>query len=298
MSKKGGKGIVVCARVRPLMPFETETGEQNCISEKGNTIILNLKTGQQLAYPFTIVVDRNKNNEDTFQAICKPMVKQCLQGYNCIVVAYGQTGCGKTYTMIGKPHHNPPVLGLVPRTIESLLLALPKPELSLSACDSYGTNPNEVKIYDLFSPKNHENITGTHEDLDEERWKNMTGTVNFDMKKLTRMKFVDVMDGARLVIEGNSRNHFAPTGKNPDSSRGHTVLLINVKPPQDGAVIIDESRFIFNDCAGSEGDTALTPKYVAAHSPDTVLKRKLEGGVINTGLLQLKRIFKDLREHS
>lgn len=29
------------------------------------------------------------------------MIKEVLGGYNCTVFAYGQTGTGKTYTMIG-----------------------------------------------------------------------------------------------------------------------------------------------------------------------------------------------------
>ena len=32
-----------------------------------------------------------------------PLVHQVLQGYNCTVFAYGQTGTGKTHTMEGPP---------------------------------------------------------------------------------------------------------------------------------------------------------------------------------------------------
>ena len=31
-----------------------------------------------------------------------PIVENCLAGYNSSIFAYGQTGAGKTYTMIGQ----------------------------------------------------------------------------------------------------------------------------------------------------------------------------------------------------
>lgn len=38
---------------------------------------------------------------DVYQFVAAPMIKEVLAGYNCTVFAYGQTGTGKTHTMIG-----------------------------------------------------------------------------------------------------------------------------------------------------------------------------------------------------
>lgn len=38
---------------------------------------------------------------DVYQAVVAPLINEVLAGYNCTVFAYGQTGTGKTYTMIG-----------------------------------------------------------------------------------------------------------------------------------------------------------------------------------------------------
>lgn len=38
---------------------------------------------------------------DVYQVIVAPLINEVLSGYNCTVFAYGQTGTGKTHTMIG-----------------------------------------------------------------------------------------------------------------------------------------------------------------------------------------------------
>lgn len=42
-----------------------------------------------------------------------PLVESMLEGYNCTIFAYGQTGCGKTHTMMGDPN-DPPERGIIP----------------------------------------------------------------------------------------------------------------------------------------------------------------------------------------
>lgn len=38
---------------------------------------------------------------DVYQHVASPLIDEVLAGYNCTVFAYGQTGTGKTHTMIG-----------------------------------------------------------------------------------------------------------------------------------------------------------------------------------------------------
>ncbi|KAL8111873.1 hypothetical protein AgCh_019541 [Apium graveolens] len=39
--------------------------------------------------------------KDLYEQVVSPIVYEVLEGYNCIIFAYGQTGIGKTYTMEG-----------------------------------------------------------------------------------------------------------------------------------------------------------------------------------------------------
>lgn len=39
---------------------------------------------------------------DLYEQVVSPIVNEALEGYNCTIFAYGQTGTGKTYTMEGE----------------------------------------------------------------------------------------------------------------------------------------------------------------------------------------------------
>ena len=53
------------------------------------------------------------------QDICFPLVEGVLNGYNGTVFAYGQTGCGKSYTMMGVD--DPPAnRGIIPRAFDHI----------------------------------------------------------------------------------------------------------------------------------------------------------------------------------
>lgn len=38
---------------------------------------------------------------EVYSAVVAPLIEEVLSGYNCTVFAYGQTGTGKTHTMVG-----------------------------------------------------------------------------------------------------------------------------------------------------------------------------------------------------
>ena len=52
-------------------------------------------------FTFDAVFDANSKQSDIYDQIMRPIVDSVLEGYNCTVFAYGQTGTGKTYTMEG-----------------------------------------------------------------------------------------------------------------------------------------------------------------------------------------------------
>lgn len=65
-------------------------------------------------FTFDGVYNINDTTLQIYENICFPLISGVLEGYNGTVFAYGQTGCGKSYTMMGveKPIENQ---GIIPR---------------------------------------------------------------------------------------------------------------------------------------------------------------------------------------
>lgn len=49
---------------------------------------------------------QDSNQVAVYQSVVAPLIEEVLSGYNCTVFAYGQTGTGKTHTMIGEESPN------------------------------------------------------------------------------------------------------------------------------------------------------------------------------------------------
>ena len=57
-----------------------------------------------MPFTFDAVYDTNSLQQTVYDEVAFPLVESMLSGYNCTIFAYGQTGCGKTHTMMGEPN--------------------------------------------------------------------------------------------------------------------------------------------------------------------------------------------------
>lgn len=80
-------------------------------------------------HPFTFdwVYDQDSTQDFIYENTALPMVSSMLEGYNATILAYGQTGTGKTYTMEGfKYSGRDPQRGIVPRSMEQIFKYIEK----------------------------------------------------------------------------------------------------------------------------------------------------------------------------
>jgi hypothetical protein len=54
----------------------------------------------------------DSSQKDVYETVAKPIVDSCLEGYSGLILAYGQTSSGKTFTMRGTEHDS---RGIMPR---------------------------------------------------------------------------------------------------------------------------------------------------------------------------------------
>jgi kinesin family protein 3/17 len=73
------------------------------------------------AFSFDFVHDMNDSQEFVYENTARQAVMSVLEGYNATILAYGQTGTGKTHTMEGfKYSAGDPQRGIVPRSMEEI----------------------------------------------------------------------------------------------------------------------------------------------------------------------------------
>ncbi|KAI3675997.1 hypothetical protein L1987_85593 [Smallanthus sonchifolius] len=97
--------IRVYCRVRPFLPGqENQVTSVDYTDEETVAIIVPTKTGREgrKASMFNKVFGPSSTQEDVFSDT-QPLIRSVLDGFNVCVFACGQTGAGKTYTLISNP---------------------------------------------------------------------------------------------------------------------------------------------------------------------------------------------------
>lgn len=110
------KGSVrVFCRVRPLAHTNSLHAQSSPVTVEQERITVKA-AGIKREFGADRVFGQESTQEDVFEEV-KPILRSALDGHNVCILAYGQTGTGKTYTMEGTDGNK---LGVVPRAIQEL----------------------------------------------------------------------------------------------------------------------------------------------------------------------------------
>ena len=89
--------------------------------ERAKDIEMNPHLSIWHTYSFDQVYDMDSSQEHVYESTAKHAVRSVLEGYNATILAYGQTGTGKTHTMEGfKYSSGDPYRGIIPRSMEEI----------------------------------------------------------------------------------------------------------------------------------------------------------------------------------
>ncbi|GMM56772.1 Kip1 protein [Maudiozyma humilis] len=172
----GTTNIQVYVRCRSRNQREIDEKSSVVISTmgpQGKEVILSSGSGgntriAQKTYSFDQVFGAESDQELVFDVTTKEYIQEMLDGYNCTVFAYGQTGTGKTYTMSGDINvigdkDSPQVLlgehaGIIPRVLKNLFQRLSSESNDYSVKVSFLELYNE-KLTDLLAADDSEEET-------------------------------------------------------------------------------------------------------------------------------------------
>lgn len=222
--------------------------------------------------------DKYDSQRDVFNDLGKGVLDNAFNGFNCSLFAYGQTGAGKSFSMIGYGKNK----GIVPITCDELFKTMDagdaetKYEVWFSMLEIY----NE-QVRDLLTKSNPKGGLTVKQNPKEGK---------FYVHNLKRVPVGSYAEIERRQEEGTANRTVASTQMNATSSRAHTVITItfNQIKKVDGQETKKESIINLVDLAGSE----------RADSTGATGDRLKEGANINKSLSALGNVITALAEQS
>lgn len=93
----------VFLRLRPMNKLETSRRSKNCIELTEDPTIITVDSPLEGEYDFSFdhVFEEYASQEEVYERALQDIPGKLMEGFNCTVIAYGQTGTGKTHTMMG-----------------------------------------------------------------------------------------------------------------------------------------------------------------------------------------------------
>ncbi|XP_038605636.1 kinesin-like protein KIF1A isoform X22 [Tachyglossus aculeatus] len=285
-----GASVKVAVRVRPFNSREMSRDSKCIIQMTGSTTtIVNPKQPKETPKSFsfdysywshTTPADINyASQKQVYHDIGEEMLQHAFEGYNVCIFAYGQTGAGKSYTMMGKQEKDQQ--GIIPQLCEDLFSRIND---TTNDNMSYSVEVSYMEIYcervrDLLNPKNKGNLRVREHPL--------MGPYVEDLSKLAVTSYNDIQD---LMDSGNKARTVAATNMNETSSRSHAVFnIIFTQKRHDAETDITTekvSKISLVDLAGSE----------RADSTGAKGTRLKEGANINKSLTTLGKVISALAE--
>ncbi|CAG0879733.1 unnamed protein product [Darwinula stevensoni] len=251
-------------RIRPLL--KAELNEKTCLDvADDSTVQVNSKS-----FRVTKVFDDSSTQEDVFswsKYIVQDFVKEKKQG---IVLAYGQTGTGKTYTLGTDPQISEK--GLIRLAIDELFNLIkepknPHPTVKVAFLDIY-----LEEVRDLLATGNSCRVRESESKV-------------FHVEGLKEIEVFQARDAVELLYKGCRQRSFRATNKNAASSRSHAIFTLIMENPNGERI-----QLWFVDLAGSED--------VGRSEVSSCSKQWKEGVKINNSLSTLRRVIHALHHKS
>lgn len=300
---KPGKGeknqnIQVAVRCRPRNQYEIKLGSANVVEV--NLPIKEITVRQEMNYmdkgnnktfSFDKVFGPNSRQIDVYKSMVCPVIDEVLQGYNCTIFAYGQTGTGKTFTMEGERTNDgdfswqdDPLAGIIPRAMHQLFEQLN----SMEDCAEYSVRVSFLEIY------NEELFDLLGNSLDTQKLRLFEDTTKKGSVVIQGLEEVIVHSRNEvytILEKGAARRQTAATLLNAHSSRSHSLFMVTIHMKENninGEEFLKTGKLNLVDLAGSEN----------IGRSGAIEKRAREAGTINQSLLTLGRVITALVENA
>jgi len=276
--------VQVVLRCRPINERELKLNTPRVLMtnslKKTVDIEQNVKgKSQRKTYTFDQVYNGDSLQEDVYNTTVKPIVDEVLDGFNCTVFAYGQTGTGKTHTMEGKLSSNKDetLAGMIPRAVHHIFQ-------SLESSKEFSV---KVSYLELYNEELTDLLGGDGKQL--RIFEDATGKKGMMVHNLEEIMCASAGDVFELLKSAQNKRVSASTLLNKNSSRSHAIFTITLHTKEvnpEGEDVIKTGKLNLVDLAGSE----------CIGKSGAQNQRAKEAGKINQSLLTLGRVINALVE--
>lgn len=234
-----GSTRVFC-RVRPFLTTEKRRVQEPFTAISGKVVIKSSGSGKE--FGCDKVFCQEATQEDVFAEV-QPILRSALDGHNVCILAYGQTGTGKTFTMDGT-HEKP---GIISRALEQLFheASLRSFTFSMSMLEVYMGN-----LRDLLAKKplhrSYEAVSRCNLNIQTDP----KGSV--EIEGLTEIPISDFKKASWLYNKGKRVRSTSWTNVNEASSRSHCLTRITICQTGDACSYKKISKLWMVDLGGSE----------------------------------------------
>jgi kinesin family protein C2/C3 len=232
--------IRVFCRSRMLSKKETDEGAEMAVGfpEPGEITVVDEK-GAKKAFEFDFVLGPKASQADVFEDV-GALVTSCIDGYSVSFFAYGQTGAGKTYTMVGVPGNR----GVNFRALDELFRVTK--ERSGDGAWEYTITVSYLEIYnetirDLLVRKGEETKLDVRQ-----------GPNGNHVPGLIEVPVRNAEDVEKLMAQGDEARSTSATAMNAVSSRSHSILQVRVDGHNPETKSRSVGKLSLADLAGSE----------------------------------------------
>eukprot|EP00892_Ulva_mutabilis_P007644 jgi/Ulvmu1/5251/UM022_0044.1 len=228
---------VVC-RVRPR--FAKEDGSVVDVQEEepGTMVVSDTLKARKKRFDFDRICGEDCSQSDIFEYIA-PSLQSCIDGHHVCILAYGQTGAGKTYTMSGTPEQP----GINTRALQALFAALAntqrQPSIEVAMMQFYCEH-----VFDLLAAESSQRLEVCNLAAGQlARWQER-------VSGLVWTPVDTVGEALGVVASGRSKRATSATDMNEQSSRSHELVTLRITYSDGVRDVV--SRLNLLDLAGSE----------------------------------------------
>ena len=240
------RSMRVIVRVRPA----ADEGAPVAVT-CGEALDVDCGGGKRFAGAFADILGPSASQADVYGKI-EDVVLQTTDGINACVLAYGQTGAGKTHTMLSGGGED----GIVPRALRSLFAKLGEAEPPTPGGATPAPRAAKVSLSLLqILGERLDDLLAPHSEVPLRVRLASHGSDELYVSGLSSVVVDDADAALTIVRRGLRGRRERATQRNDASSRSHAVLRVDIEKRDDLEVV--KSRLYLVDLAGSERASAL-----------------------------------------